>query len=40
MTRYAQDVESYDKSTELEALGGQIVELSQSDWKTIATAAA
>jgi hypothetical protein len=36
ITRAAQDVESYDRSTELEALGGQVIELSPTDWKAIA----
>lgn len=39
VTRYSQDVESYDKATDLEVLGGQIIELNKTDWKTIATAA-
>ena len=40
VTRYSQDVEDYDKATGMEILGGQIIELSQTDWKAIATAAA
>lgn len=38
ITRTAQDVESYDRSTELESLGGQVIELNRSDWQTISTA--
>lgn len=38
VTRTAQDVESYDRATELESLGGQIIELPQSEWKVIAKA--
>jgi hypothetical protein len=36
VTRAAQDVESYDRATELESLGGDIVELPANDWKTLA----
>ncbi len=36
VTRAAQDVESYDRATDLESLGGDIVELSATDWKQIA----
>jgi hypothetical protein len=36
ITRAAQDVESYDRATELEALGGQVVELPRSAWEGIA----
>lgn len=38
ITRTSQDIESYDRATELEAFGGQVIELSPSDWKSIATA--
>ncbi len=38
ITRAAQDVESYDRATELESLGGTIVELPQATWKVLATA--
>ena len=40
VTRYSQDVDSYDHATSLEALGGEIIELAPSDWRAIATAAA
>jgi len=40
VTRYSQDVKSYDKATELEVLGGTIIELAQKDWRVIAEAAA
>lgn len=40
VTRYSQDVESYDKATELETLGGTLIELDKADWKVIAEAAA
>lgn len=36
VTRYAQDVESYDKSTDLEKLGGSILDMAAKDWKAIA----
>jgi hypothetical protein len=39
VTRTSQDVESYDRATELERLGGTVLELPQSDWKLIAEAA-
>jgi hypothetical protein len=38
VTRAAQDVESYDRATELEAAGGDIVELPAAEWKVIAAA--
>jgi hypothetical protein len=38
VTRAAEDVESYDRATELEALGGAVVDLSPKDWQLIATA--
>jgi hypothetical protein len=39
ITRMAQDVESYDRSTDLERLGGRIIELPKTDWETLAAAA-
>lgn len=39
VTRFAQDVDDYHRSTELETLGGQILEMSNSSWRRIATAA-
>lgn len=37
VTRFAQDVESYDRSMELEQVGGQILEIAgTSDWRSIA----
>ncbi len=38
VTRTSQDVESYDRASELEQLGGQILELAPSQWRTIAEA--
>jgi len=40
VTRAAADVESYDRSTELEAIGGAVVDLPAAQWKVIAEAAA
>lgn len=37
VTRASQDIEDYDRATELERLGGRVLELPQRDWKKIAT---
>ena len=39
ITRHAEDCESYDKATELETLGGTIIELPKSEWRSFAIAA-
>lgn len=39
ITRTAQDAADYDRSTELERLGGIVLELPQNDWRKIAEAA-
>jgi hypothetical protein len=39
VTRMSQDVEDYDRATDLEALGGRIIELPQRDWNVITKAA-
>jgi hypothetical protein len=39
VTRAAQDVESYDRATELEALGGDVVVLPAGEWTALAAAA-
>jgi hypothetical protein len=39
ITRTAEDVESYDRASKLEVIGGQLVELNKRDWKRIAEAA-
>ncbi len=39
VTRAAQDVESYDRSTDLEAVGGRILDLNNSEWRELAMAA-
>ena len=38
VTRYSQDVQDYDKATDLEKLGGDLVTLSAGQWRDIATA--
>lgn len=40
VTRMSQDVEDYDRASEFEKVGGKILELPKSEWKTIATATA
>ncbi len=35
VTRAAQDVESYDRSTEMESIGGDIIELPASAWRAV-----
>lgn len=39
VTRTAQDAESYDRATEMEAMGGAVITLPPSDWRVIAEAA-
>jgi hypothetical protein len=39
VTRLSQDVESYDRATELERVGAQVVELTRQDWKVLTEAA-
>ena len=36
ITRTSQDLDDYDRATDLERLGGQIIELEQKDWAVIA----
>lgn len=40
VTRYSQDVEDYDTATDLEKIGGTLIDLAPGDWKTIAEAEA
>ena len=35
VTRTAEDIDSYDRATELEAVGWDVVELSRSQWKLL-----
>lgn len=39
LTRHSQDIEDYDRATDFERMGGQIIELPQSQWKALAIAA-
>jgi hypothetical protein len=39
VTRTAEDAESYDRASELEALGGKLIELPASQWRELARAA-
>lgn len=39
ITRLAGDVESYDRASELERLGGQVIELPRNDWQALLKAA-
>ena len=38
VTRHSQDIEDYDRATDLEAIGGKILELAPQSWQKIATA--
>lgn len=40
ITAMSQDVEDYDRASDLERLGGQVIELPKSEWKTISIAKA
>ncbi len=37
ITRYAQEVGSYDKRNTLEAAGGKVLEMSQNAWEAVAS---
>lgn len=39
ITRYSQDVENYDRATELEKAGAKVIELPRSEWRQMAEAA-
>ena len=39
VTHYSQTVDDYDRATELESLGGRLIELSAQEWKGLAEAA-
>lgn len=39
VTRASQDVENYDRATDMEEIGGTIITLPKNDWETIRTAA-
>ena len=36
VTRFSQDVESYDRASQLEQLGGEVIALPRSEWELIA----
>ncbi len=38
VTHFSQDVDDYDRATELESLGGKLIELPAADWKALAEA--
>jgi hypothetical protein len=38
ITRASQDVEDYDRATDLERLGGQVIELPRQAWQELASA--
>jgi len=35
VTHASQDVEDYDRATELEALGGKLIDLPPSEWRSV-----
>jgi len=39
VTRMSQDIESYDRATELERIGASVIELPKADWQVLAEAA-
>ncbi len=39
ITRTAQDLDSYDRASEFEAIGGKVIELPKNDWQRMAKAA-
>lgn len=39
ITRTAQDVEDYDRATDLEYLGGKVIDLRPAEWRQLAEAA-
>lgn len=39
ITRHSQDVQDYDRATELERLGGKVITLERNEWRLIAEAA-
>lgn len=38
LTRYSQDVKDYDRATDFEIMGGQVIDLPKRDWEVIAKA--
>lgn len=39
ITRYSQDIDSYDRATELERVGARVIEMPRGEWKQFAEAA-
>ena len=39
VTHYSQEVQDYDRATEMEVLGGRLIELPSAEWKALAEAA-
>jgi hypothetical protein len=39
VTHYSQEIENYDRATDFEALGGKLIDLPTSEWKSLAEAA-
>ena len=39
VTRFTQDLGSYDRATDLERVGGKLIELPNAEWQRISTAA-
>jgi hypothetical protein len=39
VTSYSQEIGSYDRATEFEALGGKLIELAPKEWREFAEAA-
>lgn len=39
ITRYSQDVDSYDRATELERAGAKVIEMPRNEWRQVAEAA-
>ena len=39
VTHFSQQVDDYDRATELEALGGRLIELPAGEWRALAEAA-
>lgn len=39
ITRHSADIDDYDRATELERIGGQVIELDRSQWEVLAQAA-
>jgi len=38
ITRHSQDLKDYDRATELERIGGRLIELPRSEWQMLSSA--